>query len=171
MTTTPNTLESKENKTRSTHRIRVREAVYHMHSLGITLINVEKISETTGLSRQQVTDAIKDLKTEGSVWTPKKGSGLYLPLESQLPSEAVTLTRFPCGGGGKIEKGDLVMECTQNELSLLAMMLAGHAANEMVLEHIAQTIAMAAELQKVKAQLKAYAGLMHSDPNQLKLEV
>lgn len=167
----PETAATVTEKIRVTNKVRVKEAVYHRASIGLTNTNVENLSQTTGLTRQQVTDAIKDLMLEGSVGTPMKGSGIYIPLESQLPSEAVTLTRFPCGGGGKIEKGDMVMECTPNELALLAMMLAGHAANEAVMEYITQIAALTGKVQKVEFELKAYKHLLKSDPNQLKLEV
>ena len=157
---------------RVTHRTRVLEAIHQLHNLEQKYIDTAAIMRVTGLQRGQVYDAIKDLKNMGQIANPDGRDGLFVPLENQPPSQALTVTALPNTGGVKLEKGDQIMELTAHEWTyLLAPLAAGANAQAVVMEHVNRTIALACELQKVKAELRGLRDLVTLDEKQLTLEV
>lgn len=140
---------------RVTHRTQVLEAIHQLHSLEVRYIDIPAIMRTTGLQRGQVYDAVKDLKNMGHIANPDGRDGLYVPLESQPPSQAVSVLAL-AHGGVKIEKGDTILELTAHEWTYqLAPLAAGASANALAMEQLNRTIAMASRLQQAEARIKA----------------
>jgi len=173
--TTPETCESlieKAGKQRTTHRTQVLEAIHQLHNLEVVYIDTAAIMRVTGLQRGQVADAIKDLRNLNLIGNPDGRDGLYIPLETQLPSQAITVTALPNGGGVKIEKGDQIMELTPHEwVYELAPLAAGASAQAVVMEHVTRTIALATRVQKLEGEVKGLKELREVDPRQMNLAV
>lgn len=158
-------------KHRVTHRTQVLEAIHQLHALEVKYIDIPALMRTTGLQRGQVYDAVKDLKNMGQIANPDGRDGLYIPLESQPPSQAVTVTSL-AHGGVKIEHGDVIMELTAHEWTYqLAPLAAGASAQAVVMEHIQRTIAMAAQIQKLKTELQGLRDLLTPNDRQIPLDI
>lgn len=169
--TTTETIAESTGKHRVTHRTQVLEAVHQLHNLELRYIDTAAIMRVTGLQRGQVADAIKDLRNMSLIGNPDGRDGLYIPLESQPPSQAITVTSLACGGV-KIEKGDVIMELTPHEWTYsLAPLAAGANAQAVVMEHVTRTIAMATKMQKLEGELRAIKEILTVDTKQMLLEV
>lgn len=152
---------------KTSNRQRVLEAIHGLHNLGVKYIKTANITGQTGMSRQQVADAIKDLRDRGDIVSPSEG--VYEPVMSCPPSQALTVTVLP-DGTRKIEKGDEVLTVTAPEWTYqLAPLVAGSAAQAQVAEHIEQTLHLMAVIQQMRRQIDGLKSLVGENPRQIAL--
>lgn len=152
---------------KTSHRQRVLEAVHGLHNLGVRGITTAHITSQTGLTRQQVSDAVKDLRGCNDIVSPRKGE--YEPVFQHAPSEAVSVTVLP-DGARKIEKGDQVMTLTPYEWTyLLAPLAAGSAAQAQVAEHIEQTVHLMTVIRDMRKQIDGLKAIIGENPRQMAL--
>jgi hypothetical protein len=134
-------------------RRQVFEALVGMHNMDVSPIRTENLMSQTGLTRQQVSDAIKDLEFRGEIVKPVKGQ--YEPVYRHPPSQAVSVTALP-DGTRLLEKGDMVMTLTPFEFMYeLAPLVAGASAQALVMQYVEQMQHIAAKNVRLEREVNA----------------
>lgn len=155
------TIATKEDQTTSNRRL-VLEAVQGLHNMGVKYIRTANIVELTQLSRQQVADAIKDLRDRGDIVSPTEG--VYEPVFSHPPSQALSVTVLP-DGVRKLEKGDLVMTLTPHEWAfMLAPLASGSASQSQIRELVEQNTSMAGAMLQLRRELASLRDSLDERP-------
>lgn len=151
-------------------RQQVLEAIIGLHDMGIKPIKTANLCSHTGLTRQQVADAIKDLEARGEIVKPMEGQ--YEPVFRYPPAQTLTISSMP-DGTRVLEKGDVVMILTPFEYMYeLAPMVAGSATQALFVQYAEQMLHIAATNIRLEREIRALkAHTKFRDDRQMNMEV
>lgn len=107
------------------------------------------IARATGLAMPIVYDAVKALKTLGSIYSD---NGQFFVSEEYRPTEPVYHTAMP-NGVIKLEKGDQILVLNQREARALAKTMSGHIEQASVIVMAHKQYEQQAQIRRLQRQL------------------